>query len=107
MKSSNLLQLAQAYEPDMVRFLQALIQIPSVNGRDSKKAVAERIVAEAEKLGLRMSWLLKIKSGRMQLPAGGTARRNLPSSGIVTRWLKGIIHTGHIRHLVGKSLTAA
>jgi succinyl-diaminopimelate desuccinylase len=52
MNTSNLLQLAQAYEPDMVRFLQSLIQLPSVNGTHTEKAVAERIVAEAEKLGL-------------------------------------------------------
>ncbi|MFT7587750.1 MAG: succinyl-diaminopimelate desuccinylase [Cellvibrionaceae bacterium] len=52
MNNLNLLQLAQSYESDMVRFLQALIQLPSVNGRDTEKAVAERIVAEAEKLGL-------------------------------------------------------
>lgn len=51
MNVSNLFQLAQSYEPDMVRFLQALIQLLSVNGRHSEKAVAERIVAEAQMLG--------------------------------------------------------
>ena len=48
----NLLELAQNYESDMVSFLQDLIQAPSVNGRDTEKAVAERIMVEAEKLRL-------------------------------------------------------
>ena len=52
MQNKNLLSVAQSYEANLVSFLQDLIQIPSVNGRDSERAVAERIVAEAKKLGL-------------------------------------------------------
>lgn len=36
----------------MLAFLRDLVQIPSVNGRESETAVSERIMAEAEKLGL-------------------------------------------------------
>ncbi|MEM7034853.1 MAG: M20/M25/M40 family metallo-hydrolase [Chloroflexota bacterium] len=59
MKPINLLQLAKSYEPDLVRFLQSLIQFPSVNGRDSEKAVAERMMVEAEKLGLSGEFVAK------------------------------------------------
>jgi acetylornithine deacetylase/succinyl-diaminopimelate desuccinylase-like protein len=48
----NYLELAQAYEAKMVAFLQDLVRIPSVNGRHSEKAVAQRIAAEADKLNL-------------------------------------------------------
>jgi acetylornithine deacetylase/succinyl-diaminopimelate desuccinylase-like protein len=42
----------QKYEAPLLTFLQELVQLKSVNGRHSEQAVAERIVAEAAKLGL-------------------------------------------------------
>ena len=59
MDTENLLQLAQTYEADMVRFLQTLVRLPSVNGRDSEKAVAEAIAAEAKKLGFPAELIAK------------------------------------------------
>lgn len=52
MKTPDLNTLAGAYEEQVLSFLQDLVRIPSVNGRDSETAVAQRIAAEAEKLGL-------------------------------------------------------
>ncbi len=43
---------ATAYAPAVLSFLQDLVRLPSVNGRDSETAVAHRIAAEAEQLGL-------------------------------------------------------
>ena len=40
------------YENDLIPFLQDLVRIPSVNGRNPEQACAERIIAEAHKLGL-------------------------------------------------------
>src|SRR5438477_1876967 len=37
---------------DCVKFLQKLVQTPSVNGKHSEKAVVDVIAAEAQKLGL-------------------------------------------------------
>lgn len=59
MNDSNLLSLAQSYEADVASFLQDLVQIPSVNGRNSEQAVAERIVAEAKKLDLAAELVAK------------------------------------------------
>ncbi len=41
-----------AYKDDVLSFLQDLVRLPSVNGRDSETAVALRIAEEAERLGL-------------------------------------------------------
>jgi len=46
-----LLDLAKAYLPDMQSMLQDLVRIPSVNGRNLEKGVAERIIKEAQQLG--------------------------------------------------------
>jgi len=50
---SDLLQAARAQEPRLLSFLQDLVRIPSVNGRHSEAAVAQRILQEAQKLGLK------------------------------------------------------
>lgn len=47
------LSLAKTYLPDMVSFLQDLVRIPSVNGRQPELAVAQRIAVEAERLQLK------------------------------------------------------
>src|SRR5262245_19199349 len=49
---ANLITLAEAHSPDLAAFLQDLVRIPSVNGRNPERPVAERVAAEAEKLGL-------------------------------------------------------
>lgn len=43
--------LAQEYEEAATRFLQDLVRIPSVNGRENEAALAERIRLEADTLG--------------------------------------------------------
>jgi acetylornithine deacetylase/succinyl-diaminopimelate desuccinylase-like protein len=47
------LALAKTYLPDMVSFLQDMVRIPSVNGRQTEQALAQRISAEAERLQLK------------------------------------------------------
>ncbi len=49
---NELRELIEAYEAPLLAFLQELVRLKSVNGRHAEQAVAERIVAEAEKLGL-------------------------------------------------------
>lgn len=48
----NLLEPAKSYQNDLLGFLQDLIRIPTVNGRNSEKPVAERIIKEAQHLNL-------------------------------------------------------
>ena len=48
---SALLTAAGKYQPDLTTFLRDLVRIPSVNGRDTEAALAERIQAEANQLG--------------------------------------------------------
>ncbi len=50
--SERLLKTATSYRDAMLAFLQELVRIPSVNGRDPEEAVARRIILEAEKWGL-------------------------------------------------------
>jgi acetylornithine deacetylase/succinyl-diaminopimelate desuccinylase-like protein len=49
--TSALLAAANEYQSDLVAFLRDLVRIPSVNGRDTESALAERIQLEAHKLG--------------------------------------------------------
>ena len=49
---ADLQKLVEEYETPLLAFLQKLVRLKSVNGRYPEQAVAERIVAEAEKLGL-------------------------------------------------------
>lgn len=49
---TDLTALARLREAELLAFLQDLVRIPSVNGRDNEAAVAERICAEAQRLGL-------------------------------------------------------
>jgi succinyl-diaminopimelate desuccinylase len=49
---SVLLTAAHKYASDITDFLNDLVRIPSVNGRDTEYLVAERIQTEASKLGL-------------------------------------------------------
>ncbi len=46
-----LLACAKSYVPDLQVFLQDLVRIPSVNGRDAEKGIADRILQEARQLG--------------------------------------------------------
>lgn len=48
-ESDNLLIAARNYEAEILSFLQDLVRIPSVNGRDIEKPIAERIIKEARK----------------------------------------------------------
>ena len=41
--------------PDVISFLQDLVRIPSVNGRQSEAEVAQRVALEARRLGLQVS----------------------------------------------------
>jgi len=49
--ASTLLTAAGKYQKDITAFLCDLVRIPSVNGRDTEAALAERIQAEANQLG--------------------------------------------------------
>jgi len=48
----RLLSAAENYKADLLAFLQDLVRIPSVNGRNTEKKVAERILREAQRWGL-------------------------------------------------------
>ncbi len=48
----KLMEKAEKYAEHMTFFLHDLVRIPSVNGRGTERAVAERIIEEGEKLGL-------------------------------------------------------
>lgn len=50
--ATELLSLAQKYQEGMTAFLQDLVRIRSVNGRDTEEAVAQRVVEEADRLHL-------------------------------------------------------
>ena len=52
MNSVNLESAAARYEADVLSFLQDLVRLPSVNGRDSETAVARRIAEESRQLDL-------------------------------------------------------
>ncbi len=52
LSENELLKTSQSYQPGLVAFLQDLVQIPSVNGRDAEKTVAQRITQEAKELKL-------------------------------------------------------
>ena len=49
--SFDLLSAARTYQQDLIAFLRDLVRIPSVNGRDPERLLAERIQAEADRLG--------------------------------------------------------
>jgi len=53
------LSAAAPYQEALVSFLRDLVQIPSVNGRECERAVAERIVAEGNRLGFDSSLIYK------------------------------------------------
>ncbi len=57
-----LLASAKTYTPDLQNFLQDLVRIPSVNGRDVEKKVAERILAEGRRLGFASRLVFKEES---------------------------------------------
>jgi succinyl-diaminopimelate desuccinylase len=52
-RAQEWLSVARQRLPEVVRFVQELVRIPSVNGRDSEAAVAQRVAAEAERLNLQ------------------------------------------------------
>ena len=53
MKTAHeLISIAHEYEAALIAFLQDLVRIRSVNGREGEKAVAERIAGEAQRLEL-------------------------------------------------------
>lgn len=49
---NQLAEAAAVRQPEVVAFLQDLVRLRSVNGRDTETAVAQRIAAEAERLRL-------------------------------------------------------
>ena len=51
-RARDLLPIAQQRQGEVTAFLQDLVRIPSVNGRDSEAAVAQRIADEAVRLRL-------------------------------------------------------
>jgi succinyl-diaminopimelate desuccinylase len=57
-----LLDCAKKYAPDLQNFLQDLVRIPSVNGRDFEKPVAERIIKEGRRLGFSARMAAKVES---------------------------------------------
>ena len=57
--TKNLMDKAEQYAGQTTSFLQDLVRIPSVNGRDTEREVAERIIEEGEKLGLDGSLVAK------------------------------------------------
>ena len=59
MEIQKIMAQSEKYREAMVSFLQDLVRIPSVNGRDTEKSVAERIVLEAENLGFTSSLIAK------------------------------------------------
>jgi succinyl-diaminopimelate desuccinylase len=61
-KFQKLTEAAEQYSEQIVKFLQDLVRVPSVNGRDSEKKVAERIVVEGERLGFTSFLKAKDKS---------------------------------------------
>ena len=80
---AELVTLVKRYEAPLLNFLQDLVRLKSVNGRHNEKAVAERIVAEAKRLGLDS-----------QLVAKEPARPNA-----LVRWgsgLRGFALIGHM-----------
>jgi acetylornithine deacetylase/succinyl-diaminopimelate desuccinylase-like protein len=50
----KLKELAQGYQPRLITFLQDLVRISSVNGRDTEASVAHRVAEEATRLGLNI-----------------------------------------------------
>ena len=59
MDQSYFPHLAQQYQDEMVAFLQAMVQIPSVNGRDDETAVSQRIIQQAHQLGFAAELVAK------------------------------------------------
>jgi acetylornithine deacetylase/succinyl-diaminopimelate desuccinylase-like protein len=57
--TKNLMGKAEQYGAQMTSFLQDLVRTPSVNGRDTECAVAERIIEEGRKLGLDATLVAK------------------------------------------------
>ena len=57
--TKNLMEKAEQYAGQMTSFLQDLVRTPSVNGRDSERAVAERIITEGKRLGLNGILIMK------------------------------------------------
>jgi len=55
----DLVGKAEQYASQITSFLQDLVRIPSVNGRDTERAVAERILEEGKKLGLKSTLVAK------------------------------------------------
>ncbi len=67
--SAEILARARALLPEMSAFLQDLVRIPSVNGRDPETPVAERIQVQARQLGLDAD-LLGTQPARQNVLAG-------------------------------------
>lgn len=55
----KLLSCAYGYQDAIIAFLQDIVQIPSVNGRESESAVAERIIKEGRQLGFESHLVFK------------------------------------------------
>ena len=57
--TKNLVEKAKGYTGQMTSFLQDMVRIPSVNGRNTERKVSERIIEEGEKLGLDSGLIAK------------------------------------------------
>jgi acetylornithine deacetylase/succinyl-diaminopimelate desuccinylase-like protein len=63
MDTLDLVRQARRYEAHLIAFVQDLVRIRSVNGRESEAGVAMRVVEEARRLGLRAE-LVAAEMGR-------------------------------------------
>ena len=57
--TKNLVEKAKGYTGQMTSFLQDMVRIPSVNGRNTERKVSERIIEEGEKLRLDSGLIAK------------------------------------------------
>lgn len=73
--AQDLLSGALKYKADILAFLQDLVRIPSVNGRETEKLVAERILQEARKWNLPANLSAKDPNRPNALVTFGTGRK--------------------------------
>jgi len=63
---STMKELARRYEAGAISLLEDLVRIPSVNGRQGETKVSRRILAEADRLGLK-AWLTGLEDDRQNV----------------------------------------
>ncbi|MCD6356204.1 MAG: M20/M25/M40 family metallo-hydrolase [Anaerolineaceae bacterium] len=69
---NEIISQAEKYSERIVHFLQDLVRIPSVNGRDTERGVAERIIQESEVLGFKSTLIAKDETRPNALVSYGT-----------------------------------